>query len=227
MKKILDDNMKQYPATTVIVILTSVVFIAMQLFYLPNGSSSQAVFTFGGMYGELVRYQPSQIWRLISPIFIHIGWEHFFLNTLSIYFLGQLGERIWGSRQFLFLYLLSGIMGNIITMVFTPTVLAAGASTSIFGLFAAVICIGRFSQNGFLKQLGQSYQALVIFNLVFNLFTPGISLAGHLGGLLGGVLCALFLPNKMASFPTKKIKLMGASAYLLLALGLIGIFLLR
>lgn len=182
---------KESPVTIFLLALTTLVFIAMQVIYFGNATSNQAIFNTGGMYGAYVSLFPSQLWRLVTPIFVHIGWEHFFFNALTLYFVGQIAEQIWGHHKFLALYVLSGIVGNI----FTPNVIAAGASTSLFGVFAAIMVAGYFGRNPYLKELGRNYQALIIVNLIFNLFTPSIGIAGHIGGLVGGVLCTIFLPT--------------------------------
>lgn len=186
---------KESPVTIFLLALTTLVFIAMQVIYFGNATSNQAIFNTGGMYGAYVILFPSQLWRLVTPIFVHIGWEHFFFNALTLYFVGQIAEQIWGHHKFLALYVLSGIVGNIFTLFFTPNVIAAGASTSLFGVFAAIMVAGYFGRNPYLKELGRNYQALIIVNLIFNLFTPSIGIAGHIGGLVGGVLCAIFLPT--------------------------------
>jgi len=186
---------KESPVTIFLLALTTLVFIAMQVIYFGNATSNQAIFNTGGMYGAYVSLFPSQLWRSVTPIFVHIGWEHFFFNALTLYFVGQIAEQIWGHHKFLALYVLSGIVGNIFTLFFTPNVIAAGASTSLFGVFAAIMVAGYFGRNPYLKELGRNYQALIIVNLIFNLFTPSIGIAGHIGGLVGGVLCAIFLPT--------------------------------
>lgn len=186
---------KESPVTIFLLALTTLVFIAMQVIYFGNATSNQAIFNTGGMYGAYVSLFPSQLWRLVTPIFVHIGWEHFFFNALTLYFVGQIAEQIWGHHKFLALYVLSGVVGNIFTLFFTPNVIAAGASTSLFGVFAAIMVAGYFGRNPYLKELGRNYQALIIVNLIFNLFTPSIGIAGHIGGLVGGVLCAIFLPT--------------------------------
>ena len=91
--------------------------------------------------------------------------------------------------------MLSGVVGNAFTLFFTPNVIAAGASTSLFGVFAAIMVVGYFGRNSFLKELGRNYQLLILINLLFNLFTPGVGIIGHIGGLVGGILCAIFLPT--------------------------------
>ena len=113
-------------------------------------------------------------------------------------------------------------MGNIFTLLLTPDVVAAGASTSIFGVFAAITVVGYFGHNPYLKQLGQSYQALIVVNLIFNLFMPNVGIVGHIGGLVGGLLAAVFLPTVIEKqiFQTWQ-RLLAGGVYLILGLGMI------
>ena len=69
----------------------------------------------------------------------------------------------------------------------------------MFGLFAAIVIIGYYSHSPLLNQLGRNYLALIVINLIFNLFTPSVGITGHLGGLVGGALAAIFLANKVES----------------------------
>lgn len=218
------DAFRKNPVTMMLVIVTTAVFLVTQVLYFGQSTSSQAIFNVGGMYGEYVKLMPTQLWRLISPIFVHIGWEHYFFNILALYFVGQMAEQIWGARQFLTLYLLSGVMGNLFTLTFTPRVIAAGASTSLFGVFTAIALTGHFGRNPYLKQIGRSYQALIVLNLVFNLFTPDVSIAGHLGGLVGGALCAVFLrPAYDSNIFTKSQRQLGLAGFVGLSLILLAI----
>lgn len=189
------NEIKRSPITIFLLALTTVVFLMMQVVYFGNATSGEAIFNFGGMYGAYVSLFPAQLWRLVTPIFVHIGWEHFFFNALTLYFVGQIAEQIWGHHKFLALYVLSGIVGNVFTLFFTPNVIAAGASTSLFGVFAAIMVVGYFGKNPYLKELGRNYQLLIVINLLFNFFTPSVGIAGHIGGLVGGIVCAIFLPT--------------------------------
>ncbi|EHI70976.1 rhomboid family intramembrane serine protease [Streptococcus ictaluri] len=188
---------KNYPMTVFLLLVTSLVFLSMQLIYGNLATSSHAVYQFGGMLGIVVKAMPDQLWRLITPIFVHIGLGHFFVNALTLYFVGQMAEDIWGSRNFLLLYMLSGVMGNAFTMWLTPETVAAGASTSLFGLFAAIMVLGTFGQNRALKEVGKSYQTLIVVNLLLNLFMPNVSMAGHVGGIVGGSLLGLALGSQL------------------------------
>ncbi|MCC9700970.1 rhomboid family intramembrane serine protease [Streptococcus agalactiae] len=215
---------KEYPTTVLLVSLTTLVFLLMQLTYGSQAESSQVIFQFGGIQGDYLKAYPTNLWRLISPIFVHIGWEHFLLNGLALYFVGQMGESIWGSLRFLILYLLSGLMGNIFTLFFTPHVVAAGASTSLFGVFSAIAITGYFGKNPYLKQVGKSYQVMILLNVYFNIFTPGVSLAGHVGGLVGGVLVAIFLTKQNGSLLFKTWQsILALMIFIIVSISLIGL----
>ena len=174
MKEIFD---KRYPVTSFFLLVTGFAFLLMLITTGINFDQAKTLFQF-------------------SAIFVHIGWEHFIVNMLSLYFLGRQVEEIFGSKQFFFLYLLSGMMGNLFVFTFTPKVLAAGASTSLYGLFAAVIVLRYATRSPYIQQLGQSYLTLFVINIIGSVLIPGISLAGHIGGAVGGALLAVIFPVK-------------------------------
>ena len=218
MNKIYD---KRYPVTSLLLFITAGVFLAMFLLRGFNYASTQTIYEFGAMNGRTIQYFPSQIWRLVSAIFVHIGLEHFVMNMITLYFIGRQAEDIFGSWNFLFLYLMSGILGNAFVFFFTPSAVAAGASTSLFGIFGAIITLRYAVRNPYIQQLGQSYLVLLVMNLVLSL-TPGISLAGHLGGAVGGALCAVIFPVRVErrAYQVGQ-RLLALIAYIVLALGMI------
>ena len=120
MKEIFD---KRYPVTSFFLLVTALVFLLMLLTTGGNFDRADTLFRFGAMYSPAIRLVPSQIWRLFSAIFVHIGWEHFIVNMFSLYFLGRQVEEIFGSKQFFFLYLLSGMLGNLFVFAYTPRAL--------------------------------------------------------------------------------------------------------
>lgn len=185
-------QLKYSPVTYLFVALNVFLFLMM---YIVSGGmveDPRLLIQFGALYPPLIQWDLGQSYRLLSAIFVHIGFMHFFSNTLTLYFLGQQIERLYGSARFFWIYLLTGLMGNLFCLVFSPEFIVAGSSTSIYGLFTILVVL-RWLPNPYLQHLGQSYLPLLVMNLVFSL-APGISLAGHLGGLLGGACLALSLP---------------------------------
>lgn len=218
MNKIYDNR---YPVTSILLLVTTGIFLAMFLFRGFAYDSTQTIYEFGAMHGRSIQYFPSQIWRLVSAIFVHIGLEHFVMNMITLYFIGRQAEEIFGSRNFLFLYLMSGILGNVFVFFFTPGAVAAGASTSLFGIFGAIITLRYAVRNPYIRQLGQTYLILLMMNLILSL-TPGISLAGHLGGAVGGSLCAIIFPvrGERRAYQMNQ-RVLALVAYLVLVSGMV------
>ena len=184
---------KKYPVTSSLLLLTTGVFLSMLLLRGFDYESVQAVYDFGGVLGDEIQVDPIQSWRLLAAMFVHIGLQHFVLNMITLYFLGRIAEDLFGSKAFLALYLLSGLMGNLFVLAFSPVVVAAGASTALFGIFGAIASLRFIARSPYIQYLSQSYTSLILINILFS-FMPGISLAGHLGGLVGGgILAFVFL----------------------------------
>ena len=184
---------KKYPVTSSLLLLTTGVFLAMLLLRGFDYESVQTVYDFGGVLGAEIQMDPSQSWRLLAAMFVHVGLQHFVLNMVTLYFLGRIAEDLFGSKAFLALYFLSGLMGNLFVLVFSPEVVAAGASTALSGLFAAIVSLRFIARSPYIRYLSQRYTALILINILFS-FMPGISLAGHLGGLVGGGILAFVFP---------------------------------
>lgn len=184
---------KKYPVTSSLLLLTTGVFLSMLLVRGFNYESVQTVYDFGGVLGAEIQVDPSQSWRLLAAMFVHIGLQHFVLNMVTLYFLGRIAEDLFGSKAFLVLYILSGLMGNLFVMTFSPEVVAAGASTALFGIFGAIASLRFIARSPYIQYLSQSYTSLILVNILFS-FMPGISLAGHLGGLVGGGILAFVFP---------------------------------
>ena len=75
---------KEYPTTVLLVGLTTLVFLLMQLTYGSQAESSQVIFQFGGIQGDYLKAYPTNLWRLISPIFVPVSYTHLTLPTKRI-----------------------------------------------------------------------------------------------------------------------------------------------
>lgn len=169
--------------------ITIVMFLLQEI----NGGSANplVLLRFGAKVNELIIR--GEWWRLFTPMFLHIGFSHILFNGLVIYFLGPQIEYAFGHWKFALLYVLSGLAGNLASFAFNTNI-SAGASTSLFGLFAATLVLGKiYPTKPQFKALARSYTMLIVLNVVFGLMNSGIDNAGHLGGLAGGYLIAFAL----------------------------------
>jgi rhomboid protease GluP len=186
--------------------IQTLVFLWMQFFGSRYGDpeSTLVVLKAGGLYGGLIATtQNPEWWRFVTPIFVHIGLMHFVVNSITLYFLGEQIEAIYGHLRFALIYLLSGIAGNVLSFSMNIGGVSAGASTALFGLFGAFAILRRhFSSNQAITYLAKNYMTLIAFTLIFNLFDPTVDIFGHIGGLIGGVLVstALAVPKQAQQY---------------------------
>ncbi len=156
--------------------------------------------------------------RLVTPIFLHIGVLHLITNSYALWIVGPIVERLYGSARFIVLYLLSGIAGSAgslwgayLARADGPT---AGSSGALFGLFGVLVVVSykyrhelpddfrrAFRKSvllviavnlafGFLNNLGRSWGQAVKLPLHF------VDNAGHVAGLLAGGILAMILPYR-------------------------------
>ena len=144
---------RRYPVTSLLLLVTTAVFLSMFIRFGGDYQTGAAIYYSGGIIGEVVKVDPSQLWRIVTATFVHIGLEHFVLNMITLYYLGRLAEDLFGSKAFLALYLLSGMMGNVFVAIFTPDVIAAGASTALFGLFGTIGALRFIVQSPYISPL--------------------------------------------------------------------------
>ncbi len=120
-----------FPVTTTIVVINVLVFIAMTF----SGSSLS-----GGTAGQLIRwganYGPLTLagewWRLLTSTFVHIGIVHLGINMWCLWNLGRLAELHLGRLQFALVYIASGVLASLASLVWHPHILSAGASCRSF-----------------------------------------------------------------------------------------------
>lgn len=131
-----------------------------------------------------------QWYRLVTGGFLHAGIIHIGMNMLVLWILGSQVERILGHARFAALYLAALLAGSFAVMLVNPDVPTVGASGAIFGIMGAALAYQR-SQRINIMQSGLG--GLIILNIALTFFLPGISKAGHIGGLIGGFVVGMVL----------------------------------
>ena len=143
-------------------------------------------------------------WRLISPVVLHAGLIHWFINILALWFFGRAFEQAHGLVNSLIVFFVPAVGGNILSAIFLPQYISVGASGGIFGFIGG--CLADIMVNWrllFLKDCGEEDDSLpwkrnvgafifivieVAINIVLGL-TPYIDNFIHLGGLVYGICC--------------------------------------
>ncbi|HJV44566.1 MAG TPA: rhomboid family intramembrane serine protease [Bacillota bacterium] len=184
---------RRYPITSLFLTANVVVFILMTI----SGGSTKTniLLKFGAYYQEGVLQ--GEWYRFVAPLFIHIGLEHLLFNCFAILIFAPGLEIILGSFRYLLLYLATGIIGFVITFFFSgPQVLAAGASGAIFGIYGLYAYLMRHRRELLDWSSRQTITPIIIFGLISTFAIPGISIYGHLGGLVLGYLLGFLLLRK-------------------------------
>lgn len=180
---------RKTPWVTGLLILSCIfVFLnELRLSHSPINVNQDALYQMGATYTGCL--QDGNFWRLFTSMWVHVSWTHLIMNMIGLWYLGSLLEPMVGHIRFLLAYLLSGIIGDTLALYHLDG-FTAGASTAIFGLIGFALGLGYiFHMRGLTSACWQ----IILLNLVIDIFTPGISLMGHLGGLLGGLILSLFL----------------------------------
>lgn len=150
-----------------------------------------------GAENPMLIWQGHQYWRFFTAMFVHFGVMHILCNGVFLYAIGQTTENVLGHWRYLLLYLLSGLGGNVLPMVIQrDNAAVAGASGALFGLlgFWTVIWLMYCHQpNGILNAYGKEMFTLAVANIVLNLLMSGVSISGHIGGFLSGMIVGFIL----------------------------------
>lgn len=178
--------------TRALIIVNIIVFAVMAL----NGGTqnTENLVRFGAVFKPYIA--AGQWWRLFTAAFIHIGFMHILFNMYFLYQLGPTFEMLYGSRNFLIIYLVSGIIGNLVSFAFgSPGTVSAGASTSLYGIFGLALGIMlNYKNDAMLANFGASFLSVIAINVIYSLISPNVGILGHFGGLVGGLLLSGIFP---------------------------------
>jgi membrane associated rhomboid family serine protease len=127
-------------------------------------------------------------YRVVTSGFLHFGLLHIAFNMYLLYLLGQLLEPSIGRVRFALLYFAALLGGSAGAMLLQPNGFHGGASGAVFGLMgAAFVGYSIRGVNPFSTGIG----TILVLNLLITFTIPGISIGGHLGGVVAGALCAV------------------------------------
>jgi rhomboid protease GluP len=135
------------------------------------------LFVYNGLY-----------WQLFTSMFVHASIIHLAGNMLFLIVFGLRGEEMFSLPEYLAIYLLGGLAGNVLSLVMGPYFTSVGASGAIFALFGACVIYDR-------RRLGQSITGALVFAFFLLLISSGanVNYLAHIGGLIAGLLIGYVL----------------------------------
>jgi membrane associated rhomboid family serine protease len=208
------------PATFTFAFIIANVFIFLLTVFAAGGTGSDAIFNtvliqFGAKKNYLINQ--GQWWRFVTPIFLHGGYAHLLMNMYGLWILGPYVERLYGSAKFVVFWVLTGIAGVVASYLTVRPMMHAGgpvgrflfkaedaasvgASGALFGLIGVLFVFGiKFRHElpeGFKRAFGTGMLPTIMLNVFIGFVFPFIDNAAHMGGLVAGVLLALFVGYK-------------------------------
>jgi len=132
-----------------------------------------------------------EVWRLVTPMFLHAGLLHFGMNTLFLVDIGPQVEQIYGSARYLFLYVMTGICSFIASVAWNVWTsggygIGIGASGALAGLIGVMLAMTTRRGGTYARVIRAQMIRMVGYLVVMALLPIGIDNAAHFGGLAAG-----------------------------------------
>ena len=187
--------------------------------FLPPGNNVLDLFGSRLPYKIVCNYQ---VWRFVTPIFLHAHFLHIFFNMTSQLILGSQMEVLLGTVKMIIIYFLCGIGGNLFGG-YVNSAPAVGASTSIVGLLGVLIAFVVVNWKRLDPQLQCFLSCMIVFVVLFNVLfllqgaasgqtENQVDNYGHLGGLITGTFAGMIMITPMGGPPgpyEKKVRIVG------------------
>jgi len=133
-------------------------------------------------------------WQLFTAMFVHVDIVHLLGNMFFLLIFGLRAEDLFNIQEYFAIYFLSGLAGNLLTLLFGPFMISAGASGAIFGLFGACTIYIR-------RAFSQSIISALLYSFFLLMMSSGgnVNNLAHLGGLVIGLLVGYILASRRKS----------------------------
>jgi rhomboid protease GluP len=155
----------------------------------PMNPSAEVLYRWGGNLGVLT--VQGEWWRLLTSMFLHAGLIHLAFNGYFLWVIGRVTEQVFGKTAFVLIYLGSGLIASLVSLLWQPMVVSVGASGALFGVFGAFLGFTLRRRDvlpeAFVKHVYRNALILIGLNLVIGLSVSNIDIAAHIGGLLAGL----------------------------------------
>lgn len=190
--------LKLYPVTSLLIAANLVMFTLTMIF---GGSTNPVtLYQFGALYPPFVDGLPD-MWRLVSAMFLHAGFDHLLFNMFALVVFAPPLERVFGSFRYGLFYLLCGVAGSVLSLTLLNDSMSVGASGAIYGFYGAYLYLILFRKQALDPASRKTIQIILGIGVVYSVVMPQINLWGHLGGFVAGFLLFPSFVRKMKQPP--------------------------
>ena len=165
--------------------------------------SSETLDLFGNLYGPRLRESPLQSYRWIANSLLHAYFDHIFSNCFGILIFGTMLEYLIGTLRYAIIYILSGILGSLFSVLIESKVRSVGASISCYGLIGALMGFYIINWNSLTRIFGMNNKCyIILFPLLMIIFMlpifmngsdSNVNIYGHIGGCIFGLFLSFFI----------------------------------
>lgn len=184
---------KFHPVTTIILVINLVMAV---LLIVTGGFDTDNLVRFGALKPILV-FERNEYYRIVIAMFLHGGFIHLLSNSFVLYYIGAYMERLVGPKKYLLIYMISGIISSLFVLFFAEELsVTIGASGAIFGVMGGLLALTFLRKEWFSDHATRTIRQLIIINVVITFLLPTISIPGHMGGLIAGILLGYLIAPK-------------------------------
>lgn len=186
-------SLSRAPLTIFFLVANIAVFLVDQLSPYDPSAGFHKIMAHGAIVPQAI--DSGQYYRIITAGFLQFNFTHIAFNMYALTQAGMVVENLYGSVNFFIIYMVALVAGGIAayeTTIGTQEV-TAGASGAIMGLFGALAALGL--KTPVLRRTLLNWALFpIIATLAVGFTAPGISNAGHIGGVVAGAIAGFLLP---------------------------------
>ena len=185
------------------------IIIANVILYIAVAVSANGLYPFGSFgrvtidkfsyyLGLIPYYFASRPWTLFTSMFIHAGFGHIFGNMITLFFFGSFLHRLIGTKKFLLVYFIGGLVGNALFLLLKlhDLSLVIGASGAIYAIAGAlVVMMPKLPVRLYFLIPVPLWVIVLVFYVAWS-FLPGVAWQAHLGGLAVGLIAGCLLRKR-------------------------------
>lgn len=176
-----------------LVLINILIFVILEI----KGNTEDAEFMLqnGASYAPYI-VEEGKYYLLVTSMFLHFGIEHLAYNMLCLILMGDMLEKEVGKIRYLFIYFVSGIAGNILSVFLNMKsgeyYVSAGASGAAYAIIGALFWLVIKSKGQATGISVKQMALLVVLYIAESVTSEGVDAGAHIGGLVVGfLLCAL------------------------------------
>ncbi len=186
-------DVRNWPVSYFAIAVCLVVFV-LALIIKQESDDILASLVMGSYYKTFI-YGCHQWWRLLTSGFVHVDPVHLMSNLFALNSIGQEIEKIYGRKKTLITLIVSILGGSVFNLICEENIVCLGISGGVYGLVAMLLMYAIESESIKNPQVFNYFLRNMMISTIIS-FSPTVSLYGHLGGFVTGLVCGVVFSSK-------------------------------